>query len=57
MAHYRQSNAIFTASSEVEVGQAGKYLLFATYPYCGSPGSGYFWFVYRQLADADTVQN
>jgi hypothetical protein len=50
-------DATFTASSEVEVGQAGKYLLFATYPYCGSPGSGYFWFVYRRLADADTVQN
>jgi hypothetical protein len=42
-------DATFTAYPEVEVGQVGKYLLFATYPYCGSTGMS--WFVYRRPAE------
>jgi hypothetical protein len=43
-------NTSFIPYPDVEVGHLGKYVLFATYPYCGS--SGWAWFVYRRPAAA-----
>jgi hypothetical protein len=45
----------FPAYPDVEVGQVGKYLLFGTYPYCGS--SGWSWFVYYRPAETVPVKN
>jgi hypothetical protein len=45
----------FPAYPDVEVGHLGKYLLFATYPYCGS--SGWAWFVYHRPAKIPPAQN
>jgi len=38
------------AFPDLEVGQIGKYILFNSYPYCGS--SGWSWFVYHRAAEA-----
>jgi hypothetical protein len=45
----------FRAYPDVEVGHVGKYLLFGTYPYCGS--SGWSWFVHYRPAETIPVQN